>query len=265
MRPDPGPQPRAGASLSHALLSLLTPICSPELLEGRDALTVPEDLRRHKLLYVYTAEEDWRIWLEAAGVKGIELSDQLAFDSYILAQEAAIEARHRALCPIALGRLVQPFDLKVPHRHSWVFACDAANRLMPKIRRFEAWLADQVAEDGASRLSLKERHGRSDDNRSTAWTRRPPSRRPLRPVPPRRAGQSPKRRSKLPFPPVDLLSVDQIESIHETSLEVLREVGMEVMLPEARDRLKAAGAEVRDSRVTFPRELVESARTAPSR
>ena len=81
-----------------------------------------------------------------------------------------------------------------------------------------------------------------------------------------RLAQSPKRRSKLPFPPVDLLSVDQIESIHETSLEVLREVGMEVMLPEARDRLKAAGAEVRDSRVTFPRELVESAlRTAPSR
>src|SRR5262249_27441842 len=40
---------------------------------------------------------------------------------------------------------------------------------------------------------------------------------------------------------------------------------MEVMLPEARDRLKAAGAEVRDSRVTFPRELVESAlKTAPS-
>ena len=73
--------------------SLLTPICSPELLEGRDALTVPEDLRRHKLLYVYTAEEDWRIWLEAAGVKGIELSDRLAFDSYILAQEAAIEGR----------------------------------------------------------------------------------------------------------------------------------------------------------------------------
>jgi len=132
--------------------SLLTPICSPELLEGRDALTVPEDLRRHKLLYVYTAEEDWRIWLEAAGVKGIELSDRLAFDSYILAQEAAIEGRGVVMTigpceEIALGRLVQPFDLKVPHRHSWVFACDAANRLMPKIRRFEAWLADQVAED----------------------------------------------------------------------------------------------------------------------
>jgi trimethylamine---corrinoid protein Co-methyltransferase len=80
-----------------------------------------------------------------------------------------------------------------------------------------------------------------------------------------RLAQSPKRRAKLPFLPVDLLSADQIESIHETSLEVLGEIGMEVMLPEACDRLKAAGAEVRDSRVTYPRELVERAlRTAPS-
>ena len=134
--------------------SLLTPVCAPQLLEGKNALTVPDDLRRHKLLYVYTAEEDWRIWLEAAGVRGIELSDRLAFDSYILAQEAAIDGRGVAMTigpfareEIALGRLVQPFDLKVPHRHSWVFACEAANRLVPKIRRFETWLADQVAED----------------------------------------------------------------------------------------------------------------------
>ncbi len=60
-------------------------------------MRTPEDLRRHKLLYVYTAEEDWRIWLAAAGVKGIELSDRLAFDSYILAQEAAIEGRGIAM------------------------------------------------------------------------------------------------------------------------------------------------------------------------
>ena len=33
----------------------------------------------------------------AAGVKGIELSDRLAFDSYILAQEAAIEGRGLAM------------------------------------------------------------------------------------------------------------------------------------------------------------------------
>jgi LysR family transcriptional regulator, glycine cleavage system transcriptional activator len=41
--------------------SRLTPVCSPKLLQGETPLATPADLRHHKLLYVYTAEEDWRI------------------------------------------------------------------------------------------------------------------------------------------------------------------------------------------------------------
>jgi LysR family transcriptional regulator, glycine cleavage system transcriptional activator len=136
--------------------SLLTPVCSPGLLNDGSAIRAPEDLKKHKLLYVYTAEEDWRLWLEAAGVKGIELSDRLAFDSYVLAQEAAIEGRGLAMTigPFAIdeikaGRLVQPFPLMVPHRHQWQFACKAEDKLKPKIRRFEDWLVKQVAADPA--------------------------------------------------------------------------------------------------------------------
>ncbi|MFN0194313.1 MAG: LysR substrate-binding domain-containing protein [Aestuariivirga sp.] len=134
--------------------SLLTPVCAPSLLKGQGALKTPEDLKRHKLLYVYTAEEDWHLWLEAAGVSGIKLSDRLAFDSYILAQEAAIEGRGIAMTigpfateEIKSGRLVQPFPLMVPHRHQWLFAAKGEHKLKPKIRRFEDWLVKQVAND----------------------------------------------------------------------------------------------------------------------
>jgi LysR family glycine cleavage system transcriptional activator len=134
--------------------SWLTPVVSPDLLAGAHPLRTPADLRNHKLLYVYTAEEDWRIWLAAAGVRGIELSDRLAFDSYILAQEAAIEGRGIAMTigpfaeeEIRAGRLVRPFALMAPHRHSWQFCCSASHRLKPKIRRFESWLLEQVAAD----------------------------------------------------------------------------------------------------------------------
>ena len=134
--------------------SMLTPICSPELMKGPNALKTPEDLKKHKLLYVYTAEEDWHIWLEAAKIAGIGLSDRLAFDSYILAQEAAIEGRGIAMTigpfateEIKMGRLVQPFPLRVPHRHNWLFACNAEHRMKPKIKRFEDWLVKQIYAD----------------------------------------------------------------------------------------------------------------------
>lgn len=134
--------------------SLLTPVCSPSLVKGPNGLKAPEDLKRHKLLYVYTAEEDWHLWLEEAGVSGIKLSDRLAVDSYILAQEAAIEGRGVAMTigpfateEIKAGRLVQPFPLMVPHRHQWLFAARAEHKLKPKIRRFEEWLVKQVAND----------------------------------------------------------------------------------------------------------------------
>lgn len=131
--------------------SLLTPICAPPLLKS---LKTPNDLKKQKLLYVYTAEEDWRLWLEAARMEEIKLSDRLAFDSYILAQEAAVEGRGIAMTigpfaddDIKSGRLIQPFDLLVPHRHTWQFVCAAENKLKPKIKRFEDWLVKQVAGD----------------------------------------------------------------------------------------------------------------------
>ena len=49
------------------------------------------------------------------------------------------------------GRLAQPFELMVPHRHQWQFACAAEHRMKPKIRRFEDWLIKQIADDPALR------------------------------------------------------------------------------------------------------------------
>lgn len=134
--------------------SMLRPVCSPGLLTGDNAIRTPQDLANHKLLFVYTAEEDWRIWLEAAGVKDLALSESLEFDSYILSQEAAVEGRGVAMTigpfaddDVAAGRLAYPFELTVPHRHHWQFVCAGTQRLKPKIKRFENWLAEQVALD----------------------------------------------------------------------------------------------------------------------
>jgi trimethylamine--corrinoid protein Co-methyltransferase len=59
-------------------------------------------------------------------------------------------------------------------------------------------------------------------------------------------------------PKTEILSADQIEAIHNASLTVLEEIGMDIILPEARERMKAAGADVTPGteRVRFDRGLI---------
>lgn len=62
-----------------------------------------------------------------------------------------------------------------------------------------------------------------------------------------------------PIAPTELLSVDEIESIHRYSLELLRDIGINFLLPEARQYLKQAGAiiEPGSERVRFDPDMVE--------
>ncbi|QRM54407.1 trimethylamine methyltransferase family protein [Sinorhizobium sp. BG8] len=69
------------------------------------------------------------------------------------------------------------------------------------------------------------------------------------------------------YPPITVMSTDEIEAIHVASLRLLAETGMEVLHAESRTLLKAAGADVDEStlRVRFdPAMVEEKIRTAPS-
>jgi trimethylamine--corrinoid protein Co-methyltransferase len=73
--------------------------------------------------------------------------------------------------------------------------------------------------------------------------------------------QSPAAELRSPFPPFELLSTDQVEAIHQASLQVLEEIGVNFLLDEAREILGAAGADVAADgpRVRFDRDLIETA------
>jgi trimethylamine--corrinoid protein Co-methyltransferase len=79
-----------------------------------------------------------------------------------------------------------------------------------------------------------------------------------RPIP-----QLPWSQPALTLEPSRILSDDHIETIHLKSLEVLEEIGMDVLLPEAREIYAKAGAKVEDDRVRIGREIVEHALKAP--
>ena len=70
-----------------------------------------------------------------------------------------------------------------------------------------------------------------------------------------------------PYVPMEVLSADQLEAIHLTSLRILENLGMEVMSPRTLALLETAGAEVDSATKTvrLDRGLVESAlKSAPA-
>ncbi|RJG44518.1 MULTISPECIES: trimethylamine methyltransferase family protein [unclassified Mesorhizobium] len=79
--------------------------------------------------------------------------------------------------------------------------------------------------------------------------------------------QLPLRRVQNPYPPMALLSADQIEAIHEASMHILENFGIEVMSPRALSLFEKAGAKVDHATQTvwLDRGMVtEALKTTPS-
>lgn len=67
-----------------------------------------------------------------------------------------------------------------------------------------------------------------------------------------------------PFPLMEVFSADQIGSMHQTALRTLEELGMKVLLPEAVEVYRKAGARIVGDMVYIGRDIVDAAlATAP--
>ncbi|MEM8789075.1 MAG: trimethylamine methyltransferase family protein [Pseudomonadota bacterium] len=67
------------------------------------------------------------------------------------------------------------------------------------------------------------------------------------------------RQLRNPFPAMDVFPAEQIEDMHATALRILEDLGMRVLLPEARDLFAKGGARVEDEMVFIGRDMVEAA------
>ena len=90
------------------------PVCSPRLLEGPAPLRDPADLTHHTLLHD-DMTVDWRTWLLAAGVEGVDAERGITVTDSSMLLRAAIAGQGVALArsvlaadEIASGRLVRP-------------------------------------------------------------------------------------------------------------------------------------------------------------
>lgn len=67
------------------------------------------------------------------------------------------------------------------------------------------------------------------------------------------------------YPPIEVLSQDQIAAIHNAALTVLRDTGMRILDPAVRQLYATAGARVTEDRVRFDPDLItERLRTIPA-
>ena len=129
-------------------------VCSPELAAGPPPLRCPDDLRRHTLIHVLDDIDDWRLWLKAAGVEGIDPDKGLKFDSSPMALQAAASGAGVAIGrrrlieeDLASGRLVVPFDIELLDGCAYYFVAPEARAEVPKIAMFRDWLLTEAAAD----------------------------------------------------------------------------------------------------------------------
>ena len=66
------------------------------------------------------------------------------------------------------------------------------------------------------------------------------------------------RQPRMRYEPTKVVSDDELEAIHRASLRVLSDIGIDFLLPEARDLIaKSGGAKITDNRVRFDPAFVE--------
>ena len=68
--------------------------------------------------------------------------------------------------------------------------------------------------------------------------------------------QLPWRQVTNPYSPIEVLDADQIEAIHQASMRILSEIGLDFLHPEALDILRGAGVEVEGQRARFDPEQI---------
>lgn len=154
-----GPGNYPGLRVDRLFAETVVPVCSPKLLKGKRPLRHPRDLRQHTLIHVdwQAAGETWptwQMWMDSAGVSGVNATRGIHFRDGVLAIQAAVDGQGVALgdwslaaADIAAGRLVRPFELtlKAPPRFAYWIITPPRNTEKPLVNAFRDWLLAEAS------------------------------------------------------------------------------------------------------------------------
>jgi LysR family glycine cleavage system transcriptional activator len=106
----------------------------------------PADLEGHSLIRVTHAEDEWPLWLAAAGAEGVRANGP-RFEYYGQSLQAAADGLGIAMGirpyvddDLLAGRLVAPFALTVPKGRQWYLIYRDLRRDQRDFAAFRRWL-----------------------------------------------------------------------------------------------------------------------------
>lgn len=150
-----------GDQLVHEFLTgeRLLPVCHPSLVAQ---LSQPEDLAKVPLLHCSAQREDWRIWLNGTGIKGVDADRGPVFATLDMAMEAAASGFGVVISdPAMIGeyvvtnRLTVPFDLPVDSPYAYSLCYPDGRLERRKVRAFRDWLMSEIALETTRRKTVQ--------------------------------------------------------------------------------------------------------------
>lgn len=145
---------RLGAEPSPKLDSIqlvqetLFPVCSPDLLKKSDGKI---DFSKATLIHVSSTSEDWAAWAKGAGLRDLDISRGLRFDTIQMAFEAAVQGLGVAIgrtplvdADLTAGRLVKCHERAIDGSLGYWIVNAKESSQRPEIMAFRKWILDAL-------------------------------------------------------------------------------------------------------------------------
>jgi LysR family glycine cleavage system transcriptional activator len=132
------------------------PVYNPATLKSRGPIETPADLLKQRLLIDDSPMEmSWKQWFEQAGVGTVDVRPAAMIADSSMLVDAAVRGQGVALVreslvteELAAGRLVVPFDIRLPLNFSYYLVVPEGKRELPKVRLFVDWLMGEMKSEG---------------------------------------------------------------------------------------------------------------------